>query len=1394
MSNIFNESDVATSFYKALQINIRNKAPAEVTPSNVLDELVVDTFNKTYLTPADAAELALKKRLKIFQPLGIKELKDIPWRNVITPESVLGELCAAQEEVSGTQLSLTLPAGASITPKYNSIYHLSAATKGRMSSLLYDLGRYAVEAASPEHRDEAIELVRDVTKIYRTMSYSNGSMSAQIERLSQVYDVAHGRSSSKAYKGKFNENRNPSDYGYSVEKIAELLDVSMPITKLPPASHPGLHGSLSTLLVSEESAMEFIRADEAYTTPLDGIRRHKQAGPPFDRAEKGDVILEAMLLANMLIDKLATWLKDPAHVIEPRVRKKNNETMKDYKSFYDMIYDRTPYLFMGVVSPKAERYVTKELGTKVRNIINASFITHMIVSAVVDPFKHHKATAITHDTPNLMGASFTQGGMNIFIEKLLALKYTPGSVPKGTYKHYDFIYADNWYRWSEADGGTWQSLDLHKGEANVTREVMKSVLFYFLTRGWRRPAKGWGPTDKQDINLPRFSRTWSVLALEVIPTLLVDARGILGNMQIKIPGQLSGNKITGETNHAATSIYVDLYNKTFPGGEPASDERLHVISKRSGIDIKIELDNRGVISKLNNLKKLAPTNPKSTTIWPIVKFDLLGWDVSYRPNYGYVPILARDRLLPMVVIPKQNGKESAPPSQQVKRASINFAKALSSYSANVAALMTGGFAYPGIRENLEAICKHQFNVLKSVKDRYAEVDTASEADHDRDVREVFDRVQAKLETQALQEDLGITFETFFSDPLHERDLLQVMYGPKPRNYEEALTLGDLNMAGVKYGEPVSARMQLQRMFNTAHSNSATGIGVSTYAAIVDTSKSVELQRKLKEWEQLTEDEQNSYMAEGLEFAKREPYRTDMLTRMQTGKPVNTENYSRANEIMVKYGSPLPIDLRSIGVEVRDTAQAMQVIKELNGRLMHKVEMLSHVESSTLRALKSMSGAAEALEKDVLQPSSTKPKMVKKTDVAGAANPFVAFGMQQDQPPFDYVKQPRDVVTNKSSQRKTFPQTGPKMDLVSKIVDPLSRIQELAEPEDRNPLGFSTPTYAEMTGAQASAEAEFPPPPPEAGVPPSTSEDAEDEPFPPPPLNVVNDPDWLPPAPTQDVRRQVSPVPMSPPVVQTQSRTNPVPKISQSVSYIKSPANIRNAHLRLFGAIGPQQAKKKIKDKNIVAPQDNYTSAPSEGFDPSKDYITSFNLRSQKTPGLMVPTYVINTGPRTPNGMLTFNCDVQWTDEQGVNHVARSKGQTSKKMAKAHAAYQLSMKLMDSTEVPDRIRNHDSASTVAMDYPSMDEEAIKSMLYENFKREHLSNYKSAPVTVAPAPAPPRVEPVPVQSPQIEKLSNEELSNLIAAALRLANQASDVTSGVDDDEYERMRRLEQELFDF
>lgn len=569
---------------------------------------------------ADVARFCRDVSLTLYKPRAIRESVTVP------TEEVLGDrLNALMAEGSALKSTVLMPIGETeYLPKYdvykwyNEPYDLPILKQ----VIYYHLTQ---DAWDSESNSPFIERLVEVAK---TSSYGNGSLQGQLTRLAKMNKVNLGRDGYNAARPIIDCFETSVNAGaMTIEYPARMLEKYLPV------------GSVASLTDQGGWPGLFMKPSRYIDTGLDGdgeafdwlpsISFGSSAGVPYLGKLKKDTLTEALALSDGFITRLSGILKAiDTGVPSAKETSQLRELLEDYW-----------WLGCGFLFPKAERYKKENWFVKTRCIWSSPFPTHLLIALITTPAMKTSPNAVTFDTPSLYGFSPFHGGLDVIVNKAMR----PG--------HKVFVYADNWYICYDNGDGTkdWYSIDLVSGEAQTTPLDGTLLNYYLLTRSH----------IDQD-GRPAFSATWAYAALYIFPNFVIDSTALLRNLQIKQPGQGSGNTMTFLLNHVKVS---SLCHRWETSGSPRPGTReFEKICEKTGCNVTVEahITNLGslleeVKSKTLNEGYLQENHPDTPPpgAQPQVELDLLGWSAAWSHKLKrWVPVLASNRLAASIICPR----------------------------------------------------------------------------------------------------------------------------------------------------------------------------------------------------------------------------------------------------------------------------------------------------------------------------------------------------------------------------------------------------------------------------------------------------------------------------------------------------------------------------------------------------------------------------------------------------------------------------------------------------------------------------------------------------------------------------------------------------------------------
>ncbi|ACU32792.1 RNA-dependent RNA polymerase [Drosophila B birnavirus] len=491
--------------------------------------------------------------------------------------------------------------------------------------------------ADPTDMDTTIKRCRQACIDYRL---SSGTWQGQLARLKDMQNIRHG------VDGKFLP-KSLKELGYDLESFSKILEKTLPINAVDLSQTISLR-YLPTLFIEETEVEVKGVKKTSYIDNTPKLKPDSKAGPPFQsKYRKGDMFSSILALADDALLGLS-------EVIHGR--------MDRHKYFKDRIYLAMCFLF-----PKEERYEASKLTTKTRNIASVCGVTHYLMLHAMEPVmeksKWNCMSSETYENPSLSKFTPYFGNLQKFLDFGLHREKKKVFMPRGAKPtHRDFIYADNWYIFYRNEDGTtdYYSLDLEKGEANATPDIAQCISYYLLTRGWI-----------SDDGIVGFGPTWSTFLTQIVPACIVDNISVYYNMQLRFPGQASGNTYTFLINHAVTTkLRQEWLNRGCP--RPGSAEFTQCC-KKTGVNTKIEFHSENLeqqvketIANTPNVGFLQGDSTDSVDAngqsWfqkalPRLKLDLLGYDAVYSHQLGiFIPVLAEERFYPSMMWPRKGGE------------------------------------------------------------------------------------------------------------------------------------------------------------------------------------------------------------------------------------------------------------------------------------------------------------------------------------------------------------------------------------------------------------------------------------------------------------------------------------------------------------------------------------------------------------------------------------------------------------------------------------------------------------------------------------------------------------------------------------------------------------------
>nr|WOE89317.1 VP1 [Cambodia Culex birnavirus] len=716
MSDIFNQQ----SLKQAMTTIIRAQGASEQDNLMLyLQSLRVDIKPATSeITWAELPAYLHSRGAKLYKP------RQIRVDELVDPETVL---LPNVLEVLQRPGGLNMPVGeGGYIPSYRPSHETLPPLETAVNAIAYHTALLQTQGASDAQFQAYIKVAEDLVSVINTYRFSTGTLSGQANRLLDAYAVRNGKNGNHA-------NKTLSSQGLTALALVDLLEDTLPIAKHE-ATIPLMYQLQKYIYTPEQQEIT------GEPTGLPPVHGNNAAGLPFLGKKKKERTLEALALADGLIREVSALLKeaqttktsaagialtDPAYASLTFSREVAGLLTKEYW-----------YMMCGTLFPKGETYDQTKLDKKTRNIWSASYVLHLIANMVsYRPMESAlNCMNCTADTPSLAKFSATQGGMDAFVQILLS-----ADEPK------HFIYADNIYLYYP-DDDEWYSIDLTKGEANVTQEMSMAVAIYLLRNGWC--------TDDGD---PLFNMTWAFIAMYIVPLCSVDSICLLMNLQIKNPGQGSGCPWTFIHNHACSTVLAHAWIKR--GKPKPTPENIEILAKDTGIDFKLELRTNNIKERLLAAqKRMVPVGDKRT-VREIIPMDLLGWDVTYT-EFGFTPVLSYERLLKSIVCPQPSSSTFDTPLK----------KNIHKYVQSVANSYVGAWAYPNLNSMVKEYTTNYWNSIQN-----------QIRGNQKGQQMVTDLMVKTINQSAYQEALSFLDP---ESPLHEQDWPAKLFGKKPIEKKE----------------------------------------------------------------------------------------------------------------------------------------------------------------------------------------------------------------------------------------------------------------------------------------------------------------------------------------------------------------------------------------------------------------------------------------------------------------------------------------------------------------------------------------------------------------------------------------------------------------------------------
>lgn len=733
MSNIFNQNQVKSSVREYFEKKEQKES------NNLLDEV------RSKVNPVPPAESTVEyntlyealreARVPVFIPRELLALKDCDMGEVASHH-----LLAVFPNVKLLHLSLG-PEG--FIPKYTPNHKSIDRNPKLLNAITYHTAEFI--RMNPEHSEQYLDLLFEAVHMYNQVVYSSGTISGQVGRITLGIEVARG-------KKNFHKDKTLKEMGLTITQVADMLRRTLPIDDTDPKF--ALTDVMSRYVYTQEEQQLL-----GTSSDIPPIAMASTAGLPWLGRQKGQCAVEAIIEADTFLKQVSGLLK--TNIFNRQKGSYADVVSRDPVAAKDFIREVTTligrdywYLTCGLLIPKAERYEAAKISEKSRNVWSAPFVTHLIGNQISYPVMERALNALTSsvETPSLAKFAATQGGMARLVDLIMDAD-----------KVIDFIYADNAYVYYP-DGDEWYSIDLRSGEANATRDIGIAAGNYLLTEGW----------TTMD-GLPLFSDTWAFMALVFFPLATIESLSLLGNLQIRNPGQGSGNAWTFIINHVMTTILLHFWTKM---GKPKfTADVIEKLQSTTGIDFKVELHSVGFRAQLQEARDSGRPTSDTTSPRVVVKADILGWDITYT-EFGATPVLNKERLLKSFVAPHPVGSSFVSPA----------AKTAHGYIQNFALLTVGAWAYPTLRNTIEEYVMNYWDALqKLITDGATTTEIAT------------DELRQALDVSGYNEVLSLLNP---QKALHTQDWATILFAPvdkpvrqprKPTSILNRLTL--LNLSG-----------------------------------------------------------------------------------------------------------------------------------------------------------------------------------------------------------------------------------------------------------------------------------------------------------------------------------------------------------------------------------------------------------------------------------------------------------------------------------------------------------------------------------------------------------------------------------------------------------------------
>jgi len=509
------------------------------------------------------------------------------------------------------------------------------------------------ETLDPKYKPDIMHVIGAIRECENAKFYGTGSPEGQFQRLMTIHKVA----------GLVAVGREQAPEGLAAKRWLEQLDTLFPIRKRPAELQmPGFEEC-----PADENFFSWMTTKyKDYS--LISINAASDAGPLYHAhpQKRRDSTPMDITQAHDLMELL--------HSLDLNASQPLMRTV--------ILNARLCYM-----KPKADVYERKEFYTKTRNVfvlnvyaqIMAHLATHVMyknpIHAFVRSTQEGKEIMYDEGVRSIVGWSPWHGGMNQLVQALLDRKR--GSM--------QLVYADNLYLKFWAEGKFWwASLDGEKMEACHTVPDLRLCN--------RRVMDWWGMTDKTHPE-------WNRYLLGLDPLCGASAYAVFGNLQIKVPGLVSGKVGTAYYNtikmlrvlymwsHLNASRGGGLtYALVRENGEWRLPDLLIEALRQVGVRLKIE--------KVTDIDQGASDG--------FLELDMLGFDardVSAVAGVGvWIPTLDKTRLLNSLAFPKMDLQAEEKRFGALYMKGIQLARLRALY-------IIGGWSHVGLDMILQSRCQ-----------------------------------------------------------------------------------------------------------------------------------------------------------------------------------------------------------------------------------------------------------------------------------------------------------------------------------------------------------------------------------------------------------------------------------------------------------------------------------------------------------------------------------------------------------------------------------------------------------------------------------------------------------------------------------------------------------------